>query len=248
MKAVFKTDCGKLRDHNEDNGGIFSKDNCLLALVADGMGGQKAGEVASALVVSSFAEHWSAFDADVDQQARTAWLKDLIITTNTKVYEYAESHEECSGMGTTIVAALCYNKNVTVANVGDSRCYFLDSQGDFKQITDDHSLVNQLLKSGRLSEEDAELHPMKHMITRAVGTEPDTDIDFFELPWKPNDLLMLCSDGLTNLIDNHDIADVLKSEGTLDEKADRLIDMANTAGGNDNITVLIIENDDGESI
>lgn len=245
MKSVFRTDCGKIREHNEDNGGVFTKEGYVLAVVADGMGGEQAGEVASALALESLTGDWETTDISGDEAAVADWLKKSVKRANKYIYNYAKAHAECRGMGTTIVAALCEKDRVTIANVGDSRCYILREGGAFMQVTEDHSLVNQLMKSGQLSEEDADRHPMKHMLTRALGTEEDTAIDVTTISWSSGDCLILCSDGLSNMVPPQAIVEVLSWEGTLEEKAERLIALANEAGGLDNITITIVENDDG---
>jgi PPM family protein phosphatase len=243
MKTVYKTDCGKHRSNNEDNVGVFQNDRHTLAIVADGMGGEKAGEVASSLALQHFTSAWETMDSGASIDTLESWLKQIVVDANQLIYNYAQDHPECQGMGTTIVAALCSSETVTIANVGDSRCYFASKNGDFRQVTEDHSLVNQLLKAGQLSESDAENHPMKHVIMRAAGTEPKVEVDIDTLEWSPGDQLILCSDGLSDMVSETEIAVIVNGDGTIEEKAEQLIAQANQAGGNDNITLTIVVNE-----
>ncbi|MFC7392504.1 Stp1/IreP family PP2C-type Ser/Thr phosphatase [Scopulibacillus cellulosilyticus] len=249
MKAVLKTDCGKVRTHNEDSGGIFEQGDRLLAVIADGMGGHRAGDVASQLTLKYLQEKWEqSDDLKLDVAEAVEWLNEAIVSTNQELYRYANEHEECRGMGTTIVAALCFNEHLIVSHVGDSRCYFSDSKGDLKQITEDHSLVNELVKSGHLSKADAEYHPKKHVIVRALGTDPEINIDTVIMTWTDNCKLLLCSDGLSDKLSDKDLQNVLNENASLEEKAEALIQFANNAGGEDNITLAIVEHTDGEDL
>ncbi|MGV3487807.1 MAG: Stp1/IreP family PP2C-type Ser/Thr phosphatase [Tuberibacillus sp.] len=248
MKTIYKTDCGKHRSNNEDNVGVFHNDNATLAIVADGMGGEKAGEVASGMALDYFAKKWQTIDSEWNIQALEEWLQQCVIGANQSIYDYAREHPECDGMGTTVVAAICTQETVIIANVGDSRCYFMNPNGHLKQVTEDHTLVNQLLKAGQLSKSDAENHPMKHVIVRACGTEPEIEVDIDTLEWSSGDQVILCSDGLSDMLSEEEIAAIMNGEGNIEEKANQLIAQANHAGGNDNITLTIVVNDDGEDI
>jgi len=248
MKTIYKTDCGRLRSNNEDNVGVFQNGQVILALVADGMGGEKAGEVASGMVLEHFSQAWKTINTAERIEVFEEWLKQNIKDANQTIYTYSQENPECQGMGTTIVAAICTPETFIIANVGDSRCYFVDRSGNLKQVTEDHSLVNQLLKAGQLSEQDAENHPMKHVIVRACGTEPEIEVDIDAMEWSKGDQIILCSDGLSDMVSEAEIAEIMNGEGNLEEKADQLIAQANLAGGNDNITLTIVVNDDGEDI
>lgn len=241
MEVVFQTDRGKVRQHNEDNGGGFLNDHSqLLAVVADGMGGHQAGDVASQMTIDQLESHWSnVSDLGENPEKTELWLKETIQDINHSIFLYSNENQECQGMGTTLVLAVCQNEYVTVANIGDSRCYLLNHKG-LTQITDDHSLVNELVKSGQISKEDAEHHPRKNVLMRALGTEGNVKVDVKTLIWEQGDMLLLCSDGLTNKVTDQELAETLIKETSLEEKAFHLIGKANESGGDDNITVVLV--------
>lgn len=242
MKGIFKTDRGKLRDHNEDNGAVFIKSEAVLALVADGMGGHKAGEEASLLAVQAIEKAWQGFDPDIKNEDEN-WLQETVHLANQAIYNYAEEHPDCKGMGTTLVVALCRPEAFTIANVGDSRGYLIKDQETIEQITEDHSLVNELVKAGQLSAEDAAHHPRKNVLMRALGTDRETEVDIYHQEWALGQILLLCSDGLSNLVETAEMLSISTSEQTVEEKAEALIHLANAAGGNDNISVTLVIND-----
>ncbi|MBS4177170.1 Stp1/IreP family PP2C-type Ser/Thr phosphatase [Lederbergia citrea] len=241
MIAFFKTDQGMVRRNNEDNGGVFfnSAGNCL-AIVADGMGGHNAGEVASQIAVSSIREEWCAVEKEFTPDQAEKWLRTQITAVNEKIFKHSQTHKECDGMGTTIVAAICTPLFATVVNIGDSRCYLLNENG-FKQITEDHSLVNELIKTGQISREDAELHPRKNVLLKTVGTESVMDMDITTITFEEGDKLLLCSDGLSNKVSNDEMATILNDGTEVSEKTTTLIGLANKYGGEDNISLAIIE-------
>ncbi|RSK26980.1 Stp1/IreP family PP2C-type Ser/Thr phosphatase [Bacillus sp. HMF5848] len=247
MEFAYKTDKGKVRQLNEDNGGVFLNDNKqLLAIVADGMGGHKAGDVASSIVISLLQKKWSKQSPIQTADEAESWLEETIQLANEAVYEQAEQNEECSGMGTTLVAAICTDTFTTIAHIGDSRCYALTDL-DFSQLTEDHSYVNELVRSGQISREDAEHHPRKNVILRALGTQMKVNIDMKTIILEEHDQLLLCTDGLCNKVHDQELADVLRnSNQAINEKANYLIDLANERGGEDNITLAIV-NYGGES-
>lgn len=241
MKAVYKTDRGRIRQHNEDNGGVFlNLCGQRLAVVADGMGGHRAGDVASEMALTNLQTFWGETEEIKTADEAEEWLKANIEKTNTLLFKHSKSVSECEGMGTTVVAAICTERFSTIANVGDSRCYILNEIG-FRQLTDDHSLVNELVRSGQISKEDAEHHPMKNVVLRALGTEEKVNIDIETIIFEEDDLLLLCSDGLSNKVTEEEMINILKSEQSLDEKAETLIELANKHGGEDNITIVIVE-------
>lgn len=245
MKSVFLTDRGKVRQHNEDNGGIFILENDLaLVVVADGMGGHQAGDVASQMAIEEIDKLWSTQKPEQlsTPEKTEQWLKDAVQKVNTSIYQYAKENIDCQGMGTTIVVVVLNQEFITVGHIGDSRCYMLNNNG-FAQITDDHSLVNELVRSGQISPEDAEHHPRKNVLMRALGTEETVSVDIKSLEWEANDMLLLCSDGLTNKVSASEIRDVLSDKCELEVKARQLIEKANEAGGDDNITVAIVKHD-----
>jgi PPM family protein phosphatase len=168
------------------------------------------------------------------------WLEDHIIAVNSLLFEHARKNAECDGMGTTIVAAIATEHFATVANIGDSRCYLLNESG-FKQVTEDHSLVNELVRFGQISKEDAEHHPRKNVLLRALGTTEKVEIDIKTIIFEEGDILLLCSDGLSNKVSEQEMMELLESSEPLEQKAAALIGLANDYGGEDNITLAIVE-------
>jgi PPM family protein phosphatase len=241
MKSVYMTDQGKIRSHNEDTGGIFvNRDGFRLAIVADGMGGHRAGDVASSMALDGMREAWEQASGIRTAEQAEKWLQERIKDVNSSLFAHARKNEECEGMGTTIVAAITLDGFATIANIGDSRCYILNEIG-FRKITEDHSLVNELLRSGHISKEDAENHPRKNVLLRALGTEENVEMDITTIMFEEGDVLLLCSDGLSNKVSEQEMGETLKSETSLGEKASKLISLANEYGGEDNITLVIVE-------
>ncbi|OMP68556.1 Stp1/IreP family PP2C-type Ser/Thr phosphatase [Domibacillus epiphyticus] len=242
MNAVFRTDRGRIRAHNEDNGGVFHhKQSLCLAVVADGMGGHNAGDIASRMTIEGMEYAWNEANSQIESpDDAVEWLKSTIFEINAAILNHAKEHPECSGMGTTLVTALCTEKYCTIASIGDSRCYLQNEDG-FSQVTEDHSLVNELVKSGEISRADAESHPRKNVLTRALGTDEKLTVDYRTIMFEEGDFLLLCSDGLSNKVSAVEMKDVLESPDSLELKADTLIQMANENGGEDNITVVILE-------
>ncbi|MFE8695230.1 Stp1/IreP family PP2C-type Ser/Thr phosphatase [Cytobacillus sp. FJAT-53684] len=241
MKAVFMTDRGRIRQHNEDNGGVFTNNSGQrLAVVADGMGGHRAGDVASEMALANLQKLWEETDEIQTADEAEEWLKVNIKKGNTLLYEHSKKVSECEGMGTTVVAAICTDRFASIANIGDSRCYILNENG-FQQLTDDHSLVSELVRTGQISKEDAEHHPMKNVVLRALGTEETVNIDIKTIIFEDEDVLLLCSDGLSNKVTEAEMIDILQGEMSMNEKAATLIELANKHGGEDNITIIIIE-------
>ena len=241
MRTIFKTDQGKVRQHNEDNGGIFiNSEGIYLAIVADGMGGHRAGDVASTMTIELLKKSWvESSDIQTANQAEE-WLYEHITKVNEMLFQHAEENSECQGMGTTIVAAICTGKFATIANIGDSRCY-LSNESGFKQVTEDHSLVNELVRTGQITKEDAENHPRKNVLLRALGTELKVEMDISTIIFEEGDLLLLCSDGLSNKISVEEMGEIVQNEQSLEEKAVSFIDLANQYGGEDNITLELIQ-------
>jgi PPM family protein phosphatase len=218
---------GRRRRRNED---AFVVSPPLFA-VADGMGGARAGEIASRLAAAAVREEESEH-ANVDQLIREA---------NRRVFERARDDAATAGMGTTMTLALVENDHVTIGHVGDSRAYRLRDRG-LEQLTEDHSLVAELVRSGRLSPEEADAHPQRSMITRVLGAEADVDVDTFSVDARPGDVFMLCSDGLTTMVgDERIVAVVDENRDDLERAAKQLISDANRSGGEDNVTVVFFE-------
>ncbi len=227
------TDPGRRRRRNED---AYVVEPPLFA-VADGMGGAQAGEIAARIAASVLRESPGRSGEEA--------VVELIKEANRRVYEAAVGDEARSGMGTTITAALVESDRVQIGHVGDSRAYRV-RDGRLEQLTEDHSLVAELVRSGKLSPEEADAHPQRSVITRTVGTDPDVDVDTFSVEALPGDVFMICSDGLTTMVDDDAIlALVEKNRADLDRAAKALVDAANKGGGEDNITIVLFEIVDG---
>src|ERR1700722_11394021 len=222
------TDTGRQRRANEDS--LLARSP--LFVVADGMGGAQAGEVASRLAVESF--QLGVQDASQPELA----LADLARAANTHIHELSHANAEHAGMGTTLTAVYVGEQEVAIAHVGDSRAYCL-REGELERLTDDHSLVDELLRQGGLTEEEAEEHPQRSIITRALGPEPAVEVDTFAVGAQGGDVYLLCSDGLTSMVGEAAIADVLAQARDLTEAADELVAAALVAGGRDNVAVVL---------
>jgi protein phosphatase len=231
IRAVGKdTNPGRKRRRNEDAYVIQPP----LFAVADGMGGAQAGEIASRLAADALREEGG--DGDGEERVTS-----LVREANRRVYERSRTDSSASGMGTTVTAALLDGDLVRIGHVGDSRAYLIRN-GLLEQLTDDHSLVAELMRDGKLSQEEADAHPQRSVITRALGTDPDVDVDTYEVAAQPGDLFLLCSDGLTTMVDDEAILRiVVEHRGDLDRAAKSLVGAANSAGGEDNITVVLFE-------
>lgn len=240
MNTFCKSDIGKVRTHNEDCAEIFvNQHNELLAIVADGVGGHRAGDVASKMVIDYFKELWFDTNFNTPVEAEN-WLNENVHEINKQIFNYSiENAEECEGMGTTLVVLISTQDFITVGHIGDSRCYHFD--GNLIQITEDHSLVNELLKFGQINEEDAKSHPRKNVILRALGTEEKVVIDLKSLECESNSIFLLCSDGLSDKLSNIEMEKILKDDNNLQNKGDKLLNLANEFGGEDNISVILVE-------
>ncbi|CAN7435451.1 Stp1/IreP family PP2C-type Ser/Thr phosphatase [Rossellomorea vietnamensis] len=241
MKTVYFTDKGKVRQLNEDSAGVFvNQHGDHLAVVADGMGGHRAGDVASELTISILKDLWEKTEKFHTADEAENWLKSTINEVNKEVYTYSQSNSECEGMGTTLVGAICTSLFATIVNIGDSRGYILNENG-FHQLTEDHTLVNELVRSGEISKEDAEHHPRKNVILRAIGTEASITMDIKTIMFEEEDVILLCSDGLSNKVSEKEMKEVLAQDHSLENKGESLVHLANEYGGEDNITVVIVE-------
>ena len=240
MKFFVCSDVGKKRTQNEDS--FYASDfikNTGYIIVADGMGGHNAGEIASKMAVDTIREYFSE-NADwktVNDIRRI--LKESIEQANKKIFEKSQKDEILFGMGTTIVLCIIEENNLYIANVGDSRLYHI-KKDVINQVTKDHSLVQKLIDQGEISEEEAENHPNKNVITRAVGTNEEVEIDFYKFCADENDTVVICTDGLSNMVKKEEILNISNEYGDVCECAKKLVDEANLNGGPDNITVAVI--------
>ncbi len=242
MKTAYQTDIGKQRSQNQDRVRGFHNGKNMLAVVTDGIGGNRSGDVAATIAIDQLGRQFMAAQPQSVLEAKQ-WFQEQVLAANALILKKSQENQSYQGMGTTLVAALFFNdQQVVVANIGDSRGYIYHD-GLLSQITIDHSLVNELVKNGDLSEDAARVSPQKNIITRAIGISPDAQIEVNSFPVKPGDLFLLCSDGLSKMVNNEQIKAVLSTDQwTLGEKCQRLVSLANQAGGPDNVTVLISQN------
>ncbi len=238
MEISSATSVGCIRSLNEDSFFVSepSADNTVFAIVADGMGGHNAGEVASAKAVGILKKN---ILEKADENPKNI-LIGAVYDANREIYEMSIKGEGLSGMGTTITACLIQKNNVTAAQVGDSRLYLIHGD-EINQITKDHSLVEMLIESGAITKEEAKNHPQKNVITRALGTDETVEADIYEFKTKKGDVVLLCSDGLVNMLDDKEILSVVNSSESLENAANTLVENAENAGGTDNITVVLIK-------
>ncbi|WP_233566741.1 Stp1/IreP family PP2C-type Ser/Thr phosphatase [Cohnella endophytica] len=245
MKTVLRSHVGKVRQVNEDKawsghlaGGITA------AIVADGMGGHLAGDVASALAVDSLVQSLQGAGGAITVQGGAVILKEMIRKANQVVYDTASMNEQYHNMGTTVVVALLDGNAGLIGHIGDSRAYRL-REGRLELLTEDHTLVNELTKSGQLSPEEAAHHPRRNVLTRALGTDRSVEADVQEIVWQNGDVLLLCSDGLSGLVEPDIVQATLgEAKDPLEQHAQKLVDLAMAAGGDDNITVVLVTDDD----
>ena len=247
FEIVNISDVGRRRPHNEDS--TLSDVDTGLVILADGMGGYKAGEVASAIAVTTIHHEILTGLAELGQERNTTnasmtpesrVVRDAVITANSGIYTSAQKDPQCQGMGTTIVAVLFYNNSMTIAHVGDSRLYRLRAN-EFLQITKDHSLIQELIDRGLYTPEEAVKNTPKNLVTRALGIEADVKVDIGEQPVLPGDIFLLCSDGLNDMVDDEEIHLTLsKYSANLVQAAEELIRLANAKGGKDNTSVILI--------
>lgn len=240
MQIVFHSDIGKIRKNNQDYAGHFKNTKGItLVVVCDGMGGHKAGDVASEMAVSHLGHAWEESQLTTSEEV-TKWMLKHISIENERIVGKSNQYSDLDGMGTTLVAAALFDSEIVIANIGDSRGY-LYGNDKMLQLTEDHSLVNELLKSGEISSEAAVNHPRKNVLTRSLGVSAEIDIDIAIFPVGIENILLLCSDGLTNMLSDSEIKDILKEPISVDLKVEKLVALANERGGIDNITVLLAD-------
>lgn len=248
MISAGRCDRGKHRENNED--AIFIYDTqfgCLpnLYIVADGMGGHRAGEYASSLAIQSFCDYVHDHRNDVISCDNIQeFLTNAIAHTNHIVFEKAMQNELYKGMGTTFLVAVLMKSRIFVAHVGDSRLYII-TKDEICQLTLDHSFVEEMVRKGTISEQEALHHPKRHAITRAVGTNPSVEVDVYTSEIEEESIILMCSDGLSNMLNNEEIIHIVKNKSNLEEIAQTLVDRANENGGLDNISVIIIRGTKG---
>lgn len=240
MRMGAYSDIGRVRKINEDSYFSYKNENLIGGMVADGMGGCNAGEVASKMTTMIVKDHiMRKFNPDMDYVELAEMIRRAFIEANAEIYEYACHHEEAHNMGTTASMAFIYKNKLIVVHVGDSRVYTVSKDG-ICQITTDHSLVQELLSRGRISSDDAKNHPQKNIITRAIGTEPSIKVDV-SIKDYGGETVIVSSDGLTNLVSDEQIMNIINESEDLQEGAKALVALANKKGGMDNITCLAFD-------
>lgn len=246
MKSFYLTDAGKVRDHNEDSVVIsHNMSNEYMMVVADGMGGHRAGEVASSIVISHLGKRFSDINSIGSKLDAVKWLNDNINEINEEIIKYSETHPDSTGLGTTAVITILTKDYLIFGNIGDSSGYVIKDE-KLHKVTKDHSLVNLLVSTGDLTEEEAKNHPKKNVLMKALGAAPKAELDIFDVDINI-DGIMLCSDGLTNMVTNEQIEKVLNDEELdVEEKVIKLIRKSNARGGTDNISVAYLVKESGE--
>lgn len=240
MNVFGKTDMGRVRSSNQDSficGRLFT--DTLFAVVCDGMGGANGGNVASAMAIQTISHRIvDLFREGMGENSVRHLLETAIAAANMGIYDASMADPDLRGMGTTVVAVVVSGGRAHIAHVGDSRAYLL-ADDRITQVTRDHSIVQQMVEKGQLTEAEARNHPRKHFITRALGVEDTVSCDYTDFPFPENGVLLICTDGLTNMVEADDIYDIVQRAGA-EEAVPQLLDAANEAGGNDNITVVAI--------
>ena len=245
MKSFYLTDTGRVRSHNEDSVTILKNlNNEYLMCVADGMGGHRKGEVASSMALTHLGKRFTESSSVGTKVDAVNWLNDNIYEINKEILDYAQTHEDSMGMGTTIVIAILTKSFLIFGNIGDSSGYVLKNN-HLHKVTKDHTLVNLLVAAGDLTEEEAKNHPKKNVLMKALGVTEKVDIDIFDVD-NTSEAIMLCSDGLTNMLSEEQIEKVLNEDSAIEEKVSKLIRKCNARGGTDNISVAYLIKESGD--
>ena len=245
MKSFYLTDAGKVRDHNEDSVIIVKNKNneCLMA-IADGMGGHSAGEVASSIAIGYLGKHFQETFLNLSKVDAVEWIRNSTNEINSLIFQHEKTHPESKGMGTTLVLAIITEDYILFGNVGDSSGYVM-KDNKLHKVTYDHTLVNLLVSAGELTIEEAKEHPKKNVLMKALGANDPVEIDVFDCDMEIDEIL-LCSDGLTNMLENDQIERVLLGDSGPKEKVEKLIIKANNRGGTDNISIAYLVREEGE--
>ncbi|RAZ70033.1 Stp1/IreP family PP2C-type Ser/Thr phosphatase [Planococcus maitriensis] len=241
FQYVIESDTGRKRKVNEDRVAVLKRPGgLLLALVADGMGGHNAGDVASRMAVDELGRRFMEADEETFEttEEKTAWLSGQVLQVNRLVYEHSITHSECKGMGTTLIAALIEEDDCVLCHIGDSRAYVIGPS--MAQVTRDHSYVNVLVDNGEITQQQAEDHPKKNWILRSLGTEPDIEREMHHFSLAGTSYFLICTDGLSNKLNERDISSIVRSKASLSQKGKALIALANDLGGEDNISFVLL--------
>lgn len=243
MEYYYITDPGKVRERNEDSVCICKNDaGEILLIVADGMGGHKNGEIASSIALNLICERFRNISSVGNKEDAINWIQSTVSEANVSIFKYVSEHPESQGMGTTIVLSILTPSFLLIGNIGDSSGYIYKNK-KLHKITVDHTLVNLLVKSGELTEAEAKNHPKKNVLMKALGSSTNVEMDIFNVELNV-DGIFLCSDGLTNMLDDNQIAKVLSDTNSLKDKLEKLVFKANNRGGNDNISIACLIKED----
>ena len=245
MQTFYLTDPGKVRTHNEDNVIILNNNNNeFLLAVADGMGGHKAGEVASAIAIDHLHDEFDKLETFGTKENAIDWLRNIVVEINNMIFDYTSKNPDSKGMGTTLVVAIKNNDYILYGNIGDSSGYVIKNE-KLHKVTKDHTLVNLLVSTGELTEEEAKYHPRKNVLMRALGANDPIEIDIFDVDTSVKGLF-LCSDGLTNMLTDEQIEKILNSNLSIEEAVVKLIRKSNSRGGTDNISIAYLKKESGD--
>ena len=245
MQTFYLTDPGKVRTHNEDNVIILNNNNNeFLLAVADGMGGHKAGEVASAIAIDHLHDEFDKLETFGTKENAIDWLRNIVTEINNMIFDYTSKNPDSKGMGTTLVVAIKTNDYILYGNIGDSSGYVIKNE-KLHKVTKDHTLVNLLVSTGELTEEEAKYHPRKNVLMRALGANDPIEIDIFDVDTSVKGLF-LCSDGLTNMLTDEQIEKILNSNLSIEEAVVKLIRKSNSRGGTDNISIAYLKKESGD--
>ncbi|HJF32840.1 MAG TPA: Stp1/IreP family PP2C-type Ser/Thr phosphatase [Sporosarcina psychrophila] len=249
MQFEVLTDIGRKRTVNEDSAAVYTlPGGTMLAVIADGMGGHRGGDFASSTAVRVIGEQFMELDSSKieDEDKWAQWLQEAVIHVNDILYKLASENEEYKGMGTTLEAALIRGRSCLISHTGDSRVYVIDEQS-VRQVTRDHSYVNALLDSGEITEEEAAVHPQRNWIMKAIGSEKKIVPDIYSLELEDGMYMLICTDGLSNKVNQQLMHEIVLSDSVLREKTEELVDLANKMGGEDNISVILVDSSDVEA-
>lgn len=244
MRFGVKSDKGRVREINEDCYNIIAgyPEIPVSFIVADGMGGHNSGEVASQMAVNLISNYiMKNPERFADEQEITSAMQEAVSQVNTRIHRVSTEHPDNQGMGTTLVLAVACNKKLFISNIGDSRVYLV-RDGEVVQITTDHSYIEELLKNGSITREEAQTHPKRNLITRALGCYEEVDIDTYTCNIKDNDIYLICTDGLSNLVMDEELKDIVARVDEPELACNELVELANSRGGEDNITVIVFKN------
>ncbi len=245
MRTFYLTDAGKVRDHNEDSLIIIknSNDDYLMA-VSDGMGGHSAGEVASSIAINYLGKHFRETFLNLDKAGAVEWIRNSVNEINSLIFQYEKTHAESKGMGATLVMAIVTKEYILFGNIGDSSGFVM-KENKLHKVTYDHTLVNLLVSAGELTKEEAKDHPKKNVLMKALGANDPIEVDVFDCDMEI-DSILLCSDGLTNMLEKEQIEKVLLEDSSINDKVVKLIHKANNRGGTDNISICYLTLEEGE--